>query len=87
MPAPSGNFTPFYGVKFSTRGKILLMAFFFFPSSSQRGLTKLESPPLERHSEQSETPLVTFIKYSFMVMIMNNNLIRRRLFYTFNSTK
>ena len=48
MPAPSGNFTPFYGVKFSTRGKILLMAFFFFPiqqsDESERGLTKLESP-------------------------------------------
>ena len=34
----------------------------------------MKVPSLERLSEQSETPLVRFIKYSFMVMIMNNQL-------------
>ena len=40
---------------------------------SERADKAWESPSLlERLSEQSETPLVRFIKYSFMVMIMNN---------------
>ena len=79
MPAPSGNFTPFYGVKFPTAWQNIIngIFLFLFPSArlcSQGRLTKLESPLIgeERPSEQSETPLVTFIKYSFMVMIMNN---------------